>query len=459
MKTQRGSPFITLATCVAVSAAGVDRLLADSLNLLWSQSYGGLGLADGKGLAVGDGAVYATGRTWTSGSPDDLFLNKYDLAGDPAWSQTWGVATRSDQGFNVALSGNQVHVAGNTRRYTYDNEPDAITLKYDTNGVLDFANSPDGWWTLWTSDGYNGFDYGKVPMLDESGNLYVMGTEEWGYRNTATYVNKYNAGGTIQWHRHYGVSGSPVYCGSAGAVFASGSVYTAGAYCPGGTDVDVQLLKYSTEGALLSDYTWGTATTQEGLDIAVRAGDIYLSGVTGADDDPTGRDLLVLKLHDDGASISFVSSTTFVGPGTDFGWGIDVADGAVYVVGSTIDGSDTDALLLAYDTDLNLLWSYSWGGTGDDSANDIAVQDGILYVAGTLGDEAFVEAYGVVGDLNCDGVVDFRDINPFVLYLSNFTVWQETYTDCPPQNGDINSDGAYSSFADINPFVALLTGR
>ncbi len=28
------------------------------------------------------------------------------------------------------------------------------------------------------------------------------------------------------------------------------------------------------------------------------------------------------------------------------------------------------------------------------------------------------------GDLNCDGVVDFADINPFVLYLSNFAAWQ-----------------------------------
>lgn len=64
------------------------------------------------------------------------------------------------------------------------------------------------------------------------------------------------------------------------------------------------------------------------------------------------------------------------------------------------------------------------------------------------------------GDLNCDGHVDFGDINPFVLYLSNFATWQATYPNCPPQNGDINGDGTYgqASFGDINPFVALLTG-
>jgi hypothetical protein len=64
----------------------------------------------------------------------------------------------------------------------------------------------------------------------------------------------------------------------------------------------------------------------------------------------------------------------------------------------------------------------------------------------------------VVGDLNCDGAVNFGDINPFVLYLSNFSGWQATYLDCRPEVGDINGDGIYPSFGDINPFVALLSG-
>ncbi len=60
--------------------------------------------------------------------------------------------------------------------------------------------------------------------------------------------------------------------------------------------------------------------------------------------------------------------------------------------------------------------------------------------------------------MNCDGNVDFGDINPFVLYLSDYGAWLQTYPGCPPTNGDINGDGSYPSFGDINPFVALLTG-
>jgi hypothetical protein len=71
---------------------------------------------------------------------------------------------------------------------------------------------------------------------------------------------------------------------------------------------------------------------------------------------------------------------------------------------------------------------------------------------------ALAPALYLAGDLNCDGTVNFGDINPFVLYLANFSAWQTAYVDCPPQVGDINGDGIFPSFGDINPFVALLTG-
>ena len=62
------------------------------------------------------------------------------------------------------------------------------------------------------------------------------------------------------------------------------------------------------------------------------------------------------------------------------------------------------------------------------------------------------------GDLNCDGTVNFADINPFVLALSNPTGYAQQYPDCNVLNGDINGDGRVD-FGDINPFVGLLSGR
>ncbi len=61
------------------------------------------------------------------------------------------------------------------------------------------------------------------------------------------------------------------------------------------------------------------------------------------------------------------------------------------------------------------------------------------------------------GDMNCDGVVNFSDINPFVRALSDPAGYAQAYPGCNILNGDLNGDGSVG-FDDINPFVALLGG-
>ncbi len=68
-----------------------------------------------------------------------------------------------------------------------------------------------------------------------------------------------------------------------------------------------------------------------------------------------------------------------------------------------------------------------------------------------------VESPVLVGDLNCDGNVDFGDINPFVLALTNPPGYHAAFPNCDLMNADINADGKVD-FGDINPFVRLLTG-
>ncbi len=62
-----------------------------------------------------------------------------------------------------------------------------------------------------------------------------------------------------------------------------------------------------------------------------------------------------------------------------------------------------------------------------------------------------------VGDLNCDDVVNFGDINAFVLAVTNATGYSQQYPNCDRMLADTNGDGSVG-FGDINPFVALLVG-
>ncbi len=59
------------------------------------------------------------------------------------------------------------------------------------------------------------------------------------------------------------------------------------------------------------------------------------------------------------------------------------------------------------------------------------------------------------GDLNCDGLVNFDDIDAFVLALGGPAGYAAAFPDCDVTLADLNEDGAVN-FDDIDPFVAAL---
>ncbi|MBL8878113.1 MAG: hypothetical protein JNG88_03245 [Phycisphaerales bacterium] len=61
----------------------------------------------------------------------------------------------------------------------------------------------------------------------------------------------------------------------------------------------------------------------------------------------------------------------------------------------------------------------------------------------------------IVGDLNCDQVVNNFDIDPFVLALTNPAQYAAQFPGCNRNNADVNGDGLVNNF-DIDAFVALL---
>jgi len=60
------------------------------------------------------------------------------------------------------------------------------------------------------------------------------------------------------------------------------------------------------------------------------------------------------------------------------------------------------------------------------------------------------------GDMNCDGIVNAFDIDPFVLAITDADAYAAVHPDCNIYAGDVNEDGSINAF-DIDPFVLLLT--
>ena len=61
------------------------------------------------------------------------------------------------------------------------------------------------------------------------------------------------------------------------------------------------------------------------------------------------------------------------------------------------------------------------------------------------------------GDLNCDGVIGYADINPFLVALNNPSAYVAQHPYCAWLNADCDGDGQVN-FRDINAFISLLNG-
>ncbi len=91
-------------------------------------------------------------------------------------------------------------------------------------------------------------------------------------------------------------------------------------------------------------------------------------------------------------------------------------------------------------------------------ACDIRAAGSVLALDGSEPSYTIVErlvASATPGDLNCDGLVDNADIDPFVLALTDPASYAASYPDCAIDLADVNGDGAVDN-GDIDAFVACL---
>lgn len=152
--------------------------------------------------------------------------------------------------------------------------------------------------------------------------------------------------------------------------------------------------------------------------------------------------------------------------GVGFSYALDVSGFLTdiwYVKGGTVyhTGYDWPTSYWSYwlSVDFGETWAYAPVGPADRVLADGAT-DGWLALPG---DDWVSEPVTPLrpeplpGDLNCDGRVDFADIDPFVTALAGQAVYEAAYPGCRYANGDCDGDGGVD-FADIDPFVALLGG-
>jgi hypothetical protein len=311
------------------------------------------GAASAKATAVdSEGNVYVVGNA--SGSlgnqinqgTQDVFLTKYDSAGQVLWQRLLGSAqTTSAYALKVDPTGGVVvagSVTGDLTPTAIGGSTDSFVAKYDSHGNQS--------WLRQTAP--VAADQAMSLAVDASGNVYVGGQLSGAISGSHTsaggtdaYVTKLSNKGVLVYHRQFGTAGTD--SASQTAIAADGNLIVASVQ--NGRAI---VSKYAAaDGTSAAMWSVDLGDLQNGgiSGLVVSDDQVYLSGTTAnaaldaggaaniAQASNGGSEAFIFNLTDSGASavadfISYVGTT-----GSEQGGGLALAGGKLYLTGTTND--------------------------------------------------------------------------------------------------------------------------
>jgi hypothetical protein len=248
-------------------------------NQVWLRQTGSLERDYSTGIAVDfEGNAFVTGFTDGSfGAPivrgPDLFLVKYDAAGNRLWIRQLGSTGRDEAtGIAVDAEGN-AYVTGVTDGSLagpHIGNYDAFLVKYGPSGAL-----------LWSRQyGTGDNEGGQGVVVDATGSVCIVG-----YSIGNVVLAKYDFAGSQLWYRQLGLVGG--YVANGVAVDLASNVYIAGQTTGsvGGTfagNWDVFLAKYDPTGDNMWVRQAGTTEAEYAMGVCVDgSGNVFIAGYTG----------------------------------------------------------------------------------------------------------------------------------------------------------------------------------
>ncbi|OGF45353.1 MAG: hypothetical protein A2452_02135 [Candidatus Firestonebacteria bacterium RIFOXYC2_FULL_39_67] len=357
--------------------------LGDNVTPLWTKTYNGAtnGNDYGMGIAVDiSGNIYVTGYESVTGQGNNIWTRKYDNNGSEVWTKTHnGVTDGSDQGRGIAVdSSGNVYAIGNEE--ITGQSANIWIRKYDNNGAEI--------WTRTYNGVANGVDMGSGIAVDISGNVYVTGSEEIAGHSYNIWTRKYNSNGAEIWTRTYNGAANSTDSGIGIAVDDSGNVYVTGTEEVTGQSYNIWTRKYDSSGSEVWTKTYnGSANASDyGNGIAVDdIGNVYVTGcetVAGQNFSNTWT-----RKYDSNGTEVWTRTYNGAANSADAGRGVAVDSiGNVYVTGcETVTGQSYNIWTRKYDSDGSEVWTKTYNGNanGTDVGSGITVDSsGNIYVTG-----------------------------------------------------------------------------
>ncbi|MCC6447753.1 MAG: SBBP repeat-containing protein, partial [Chitinophagaceae bacterium] len=375
------------------------------------------------------------------------------------WRTTTGVqaffhksVTKTDVNNNVYVAGATLNGSGNY---------DVLVAKYDVNGIQQWIHQING-----AADDQ---DFATALALDNNSNVYITGAITDSITNLSDILTiKYNSNGVLQWMKRYDSSdnlydsGTDLIVDDGGVVYVTGSVQNANA------DMDFVTLAYKPSGTLIwaSQYNSMYGLNDAGVKINFGKNQNQVCVVGVCQINPTKYIAAVLKYKNNGTLLDSVfTNTNSTEINMVHGFTRD-SFGNLYFAGiydAVGEGKNIDVVKL--DTALNIEWEITADySTLDDEAKSIAVDLlGNVYVGGyftttTQGKDAFIRQYDGYGNMNWEKVYDSGmnlddEINAIVVDGQNNVIisgyaTKQNNVDYYTAKYDINGNKKWEIFSD-----------
>jgi hypothetical protein len=319
------------------------------------------------------GNVYVTGYTQNSLSnpvDEDFLTLKYNYNGILEWARTYDGPDwnnhSEDRSYGIVVddSGN-VYVTGysqNTGGFIFLNY---LTIKYNKSG--------DSLWTRRYSGNFI-LDISYSIALDDSNNVYVTG---YGYTcdTCGDYVTiKYNSSGVIQWVKNYDGLVHGIDIAYPIKVDKKGFIYVTGISRGNNNEIDIATVKYDRNGNEKWSVRHGNA---DGLEIEVDdTGNVFVGGNTYIG----GYSMLLIKYDSNGVQ-KWIKQL----PGTLRDLVKDDSN-HIYVTGSIVNGQGYDYLTTKFNSNGDSLWTRRYDAvfqSSDDAASIAVDKNYNVYVTGS----------------------------------------------------------------------------
>jgi hypothetical protein len=361
----------------------------------------------------GQGNVYVLGNSTGSFGTElnqgaqDVYLSKYDSAGNLQWTKLVGSAGTAS-GYSMALNsgGNGVVIAGSTTAdlstsAIADGNTDSFVASYDDDGS-------QNWQTQIPTLSQN---QAAAVSVDASGNVYiggsvtgVLGAGQTSSGGSDAYVTKLSSTGKIVYEQQFGTSGSD-------SVAATATTSDGGLVVASTQNGEAYLTKYANGDATgAPQWTVDVGALDNGqlAGLTVSGNQIYLAGssqnaalnaggaATIVNPSSGNSDAFVFNVTDNGttATPNYVS---YVGTsGVDKAGGVTVgSDGTVYLTGSTTGTfagqtrnvqNTANTFVTALSSAGAVQWTTQYGGAdGQSSGQAVAIDPNGASVLDALG--------------------------------------------------------------------------